>query len=84
MKALKEPKTFYEIRIAIDNQGNTEINRVKEVKSYYDEVPDEATYRTDWGLIRVLYFPTYAKARAAQLNYLKPLMRGKAVFVRKY
>lgn len=39
MKPTREPKTLYEIRITIDKQGNVEISRVRQVKSYYDDVP---------------------------------------------
>lgn len=84
MQPLKEPKTLYEIRITIDKHGNTEISRIKQVKSYYAEVPDEVTYNTDCGIIRALYFETYARAKSAQWQYLKPLMRGRAVLARKY
>lgn len=84
MKPTREPKTLYEIRITIDKQGNVEISRVRQVKSYYDDVPDEAVYNTDCGIIRVLYFTTYAQAKSAQWRYLKPLMHGRAVIARKY
>lgn len=80
----QEPKTLYEMRIQIDKRGNTELSHIREVKAYYDDVPDEAIYNTDCGVIRVLYFPTYAKAKAAQWRYLKPLLHGKAVIARKY
>jgi len=80
----KEPKTLYEIRITIDKRGNTEIGAPHAVKSYYDDVPDEAIYNTDCGVIRVLYFETHAQAKRAQWRYLSPLMHGKAVLARKY